>query len=167
MITREMQISEQYILSFSTPTIKYRNVYVAAVSFMSGDADVYETEEWRLETHEEVIKFLDAVPGFYQLKKVWGWTLADANMEVRKYFDILTEDEYSYEKLHNDGDDQEYDVQYSDNYNHYLKSVEIDWPRDKSCEDCGDAAFNGYTLYWYDNEGKESVVTVQTNKVAE
>ena len=155
-------LNERYTLALTEPRIKYKSVYVAQVTFMSGDADSYETQEWQFDTNEALIAFLDAIPSFYALNgsRRDGWGAKELDTAAYAHFEILTEAEYYAEKLHNDGDSVDYYVKYTKDYNDYLESVEIDWPRDNSCDGCGKAKFDGYQLYWYDEDGKESMVGV-------
>ena len=70
-------------------TPQYTNTFVVYVEFMSGDADAYQTEKYKIELQDKVLEFavaLEAMPRFYRVQDD-----VRQDVEMREKFPILDE----------------------------------------------------------------------------
>lgn len=149
-----------YTIKVADHTPEHRNVYVARVSWMSGDADVYTYSTFIVEPKDLVrsITALHEALGH----RIGSWRDAsDVTPDIAWFFGgAITQAEYDSIKVNPKHDDY-WTVEDTEDYQDYLDQVELgDWERDRSCDDCGNARLDGWKLTYYDNAGLPHAVEI-------
>jgi hypothetical protein len=142
-------------------TSRHRNVYVAEVTFMSGDADHYDHEEIVLGAEEQDVEaFMELVGKIDEAGSRHGYYRPFETEERRNYgypsHKQPGEDGYmealplleraAFQRFFNMDDDEEHP---------WIDS----WPRDVTCDDIYQA-WDGAKIFYYDIQGDKFAVTV-------
>lgn len=159
-------IEGKYTITVNDYNPEHRNEYVARVSWLSGDADVYTYSEF-------VIEPKDLVRSITALSEANGKRIGD-----QSYRDVVTPDiawffggalsEAEYDTIKRNDQHKDYwQVEDYATYDEYLDDVDLaDWERDRSCDDCGNARLDDWKLTYYDSAGlPHSVRVVNLNDI--
>jgi len=123
--------------------LKYKDTFVAEVTFMFGDGDFYEHVEVVLGNQDRLVSFVD-------LLKNLPNRLEGSDKLPPIFFDFFSNRAPSFENVFQS------ELQAGQD----MWSWENLWPEDKTCSNCGYAEEAGYKLFYYNAEGEKWSVRI-------